>query len=75
MKFRPKVEAMPELDFDSYIGTWYQMYRVNGSVDWGDCSNTVYYKEYDKNGQIKDPYNMKLINRVFPRDLQGGPTK
>ena len=51
------------------------MYRKNGSYDWGDCSTAAYYPETDKNGKISDPYFMRVTNTVFPRDLQGGPSK
>lgn len=66
---------MTELNFDRYEGSWYQMYRVNGSYDWGDCSTATYYQDLDKNGRVSDPYYMKLTNTVFPRALQGGPSK
>lgn len=50
---------MENFDVDKYLGTWYQMYRVNSSTDFGDCSYAKYYKEYNN--------KIKLENTVFPR--------
>lgn len=48
------------------------MYRVNGTLDWGDCSTAKYSRIYDVNNYLSDPYSLNITNTVFPKSYQGG---
>ena len=68
-KFRPKLETQSYLDLEKYKGLWYQMYRVNGTKDWGDCSTAKYTRIYDVNNYLSQPYSLNITNTVYPKSL------
>jgi hypothetical protein len=65
-RFRPSLTAHQNLDLEKYKGLWYQMYRVNSTTNWGDCSTAKYERSFDSNGYLAEPYSLKITNKVYP---------